>query len=108
MRKDLEACSIVVQSSHAAIEIARSHVPLDLEHPHLVVISIDNEQKLQKCLDRIESEGIICKPFYESDLGDQLTAFATEPIPDNQKAIFRRYQLLKASDFIKGGIHGLV
>jgi hypothetical protein len=39
--------------------------------------------------------GIICKPFYEADLGYQLTAFATEPIFGEKRRLFKRLQLFK-------------
>lgn len=98
MRHDLSAPQIAVQSSHAAIETARFIAP-SLEHPHLVICGVENEEKLQRILEKLRAQGIICHPFYESDLGGSLTAFATDPIPEDQKRIFRRHQCIKASNF---------
>ena len=99
VRKDLAPSQIAVQAAHSAIEIARSHISCDLEHPSIVLCGVDNESKLQKHLDQIRSWDVICKPFYESDLDGQLTAFATEPIFADQRHLFKRFRLLQASDF---------
>lgn len=104
VRKDLTPSQISVQVSHACIEVARYHVPAGLEHPSLIVLGVDNERHLKKCLSHVREQGIICEGFCESDLNDQLTAFATEPVPINKRKIFKRYQLIKASDYqLEGG-----
>jgi hypothetical protein len=105
VRKDLSPPQIAVQSAHAAIEIARSHISPDLEHPSVIICGIDSESKLQHHLDHYRSLGIVCKPFYESDLDGQLTAFATEPIASDQRRPFKRLQLLKNSHLMaEGGV----
>lgn len=83
----------VVQACHAAIEAA-SLISSDLAHPHLVVCGIRNEPHLQKALSRLQQEGVVCRPFIEPDIGNQLTAFATEPIFSDRRHIFRRYNCL--------------
>ncbi len=104
MRKDLSPPQIAVQSAHAAIEIARSHIHPEAEHPSVIICGVDNKFKLEKYLDHFRSLDIICKPFYESDLDGQLTAFASEPVGEHQRHLFKRLQLLKPSDyFIEGG-----
>ncbi len=89
---------IAVQACHSSIEAAR-YFDARCEHPYLVLVGISNEEKLHRCLEKIRSQGIVCYPFYESDLDGELTAFATEPISADQKHIFKRFQLLKTSDF---------
>jgi hypothetical protein len=49
---------------------------------------------LQKALSRLQQEGVICCPFIEPDIGNQLTSFATEPIFSDRRHIFRRYNCL--------------
>jgi len=99
VRCDLSPSQVCVQATHAAIETARFLSPT-LDHPHVIIAGAENEEKLQKCLKQIEFQGIICKPFFESDLNGELTAFATELISADKKQIFRKFQLLKASDFM--------
>lgn len=95
VRKDLSPEQIVVQTAHASIEVARKNILDCMDHPHLVVIGIKNERKLEKVLAELECAGIICRGFSEPDIGNQLTAFATQPIVDDQKKIFERFCLLK-------------
>lgn len=101
VRTDLSGPQIAVQSAHAAIEVARSFSE-ELEHPSVIICGIDNKCKLQKQLEHYQSQGIQCKPFYEADLDNQLTSFATEPIFGETRRLFKHLQLLKQSD-LKGG-----
>lgn len=103
MRTDLSAPQIAVQAAHAAIEVAKSSLGSILEHPSVILCGVDNESKLQQQLDFYQENGVICKPFYESDLDNQLTAFATEPVYGEKRKLFKRLQLCKSSDFVKGG-----
>jgi hypothetical protein len=69
-----------------------------LEHPHLVLFGIRDEQKLCKILAQIESLDIYCRPFFEPDLDNSLTAFATEPVLEHQKFHFSKFQLLRVKE----------
>lgn len=105
VRTDLSGPQIAVQSAHAAIEVARSFSE-ELEHPSVIIIcGIDNEYKLQKQLEHYQSQGIQCKPFYEADLDNQLTSFATEPVFGETRRLFKHLQLLKQSDLNKCAFH---
>lgn len=84
---------MAVQACHAAIEVGRQISP-EREHPHLVVCGIDSEFHLNRELSKIQAMGIRCYPFYEPDIGGQLTAFATEPLSGAARRYFRRFQLL--------------
>ena len=92
VRKDLTPSQIAVQASHAAIESTKKW-PYMMDHPHLVVIGVKNENKLKKVLDSAKSNGILTAEFHEEDIG--MTAFATRPIiQDRDREIFKKYQLL--------------
>lgn len=60
-----------------------------------MVVGIDNEAKLHKTLDKVRELGFRCFPFFEADLDNQLTAFATEPVFEPDRAKLRRFNLLK-------------
>lgn len=95
VRRDLSHSQQAVQACHACIEVARSLIlPCD-EHPHLVLCGIKSEQGLWAVLCRLQSLGIACRPFRDSDLGNELTALATEPVRADQRRHFRRYQCLR-------------
>lgn len=95
VRKDLSPSQQAVQAAHAAIEATRHFLTPDAEHPHLVLCGIASEVQLSNALARAQACGICCKPFFESDLDGQLTAFATEPLSGIARNHFRRYNLLQ-------------
>lgn len=70
----------MVQACHACLEAARAFLPSDHEHPFLVVCGLRDELRLAQWLDRLHAAGIRFRAFFEPDLGDQLTAVATEPV----------------------------
>jgi hypothetical protein len=84
----------VVQACHACLEAARAFLPSDQEHPFLVVCGVRDEVRLGRCRDRLRRAGIRFRTFFEPDLGDRLTALATEPIRGSQRHVFRDYRLL--------------
>lgn len=84
-----------VQAIHAAINAATHYLHKDDIHPHLVLCGLDSEAQLQYALDFARAQGIDCQPFYEADLQDQLTSFATAPLAGNVRRHFRRYNLLR-------------
>lgn len=95
IRKDLSFEQQVVQSCHASIEAALHLIPPNIEHPHVIVCGIDNEEKLNKVVNKLNNNGIKFRPFREADMEDQLTALATEPIFGERRKLFKNYQLLK-------------
>lgn len=94
VRRDISFPQQVVQACHAAIEAAPLLSPED-DHPHLVVLGVKSELALRNALRRLQQHGIRCKPFFESDLGDQLTSFATEPLNGDSRQLFKKYQCLQ-------------
>jgi hypothetical protein len=96
VREDLTTPQQAVQSCHAAIEAANAfkldHLP---DHPSVIICSAKNEQKLHSIRKYLIENGIQHAHFYESDLDDQLTALATEPVHGERRQLFRKFQLLK-------------
>jgi hypothetical protein len=87
---------IIVQAAHAALELGRQGLsPTSLDHPHLVLVGIDHEAKLRRTLAKIQNQGVTCVPFYEADRDNEMTAFATEPIFEDRRHIFRRFNCYK-------------
>ena len=97
VRKDLSPSQIAVQAIHAAIELARSHLSPDEEHPHLVLCGVKSELQLFNALQRLQKAGIPHKPFFEADRDDELTAVAAGPVSGEDRQHFRRYNLLQDS-----------
>lgn len=95
VRKDLSPEQICVQSSHAAIEMAKSYMKPDTYHPNLVICMVRNSRKLEEVAERLEEANITYKPFYDSDDGNGMTALATAPLVGEQRMFFNKFMLLK-------------
>lgn len=95
IRKDLPLEQQIVQSSHAAIEAARAFLPPDLEHPHLIVLSVNNEKSFDKVIQKLNAFGIRYRAFVEPDRNNETTAIATEIVYDETRQVFKNYQCLK-------------
>ena len=99
MRRDLSPAQICIQAAHSVYESAIFYDRDDTDHPHFVLIGLRNERELERALIRTQSSGIQVRPFYEADRGDELTAFATQPILEHQRSFFRRYNCLNDHSF---------
>lgn len=57
-----------------------------------------SEQQLINTLDKVESRGIRTILFREPDIGGEATAFATEPIPSEQRHLLKSLRLWKREE----------
>jgi len=94
---------MIVQSCHAAIEVARNHIPASLEHPSVILCGVKTEAHLQKIQSDLTDQGITTFPFREPDRNNELTAFATSLIDEADKRLFRKYQLLQVAPGLTNG-----
>jgi hypothetical protein len=53
---------------------------------------------LVRSREALGAAGIRCRAFHDEDLGEQVTAVATEPICGSARRFFRKYQLLNGND----------
>ncbi len=56
---------------------------------------VRDELTLRQSLDKLQTHGVRCRAFLEPDLGNELTALATEPVFDGTRRLFRRFPLLR-------------
>lgn len=56
-----------------------------------------SEHKLHQVRKYLIENGVRHVHFYESDLDDELTALACEPVYGERRKLFRKFQLLKAN-----------
>lgn len=92
LRSDLSRPQQAVQASHAAIESARNFINEGMEHPSVIILNMKSEEALIKFNNSCPNRTI---GFREPDIGNQLTAIATEPVFGDDRKYFRKYQLLK-------------
>jgi hypothetical protein len=95
-RSDLPISYRACQATHAAWEAGRqAFVSSDHIHPHFALCEIANEAKLRKFSEKLTAAGIRHALWYESDLNDQLTSIATEPLSGERRRLFKNLQLFK-------------
>jgi hypothetical protein len=95
VRKDLSIPQQVVQTSHACIEVSRNYLTPEATHPHLVVLSVENEEQLKQYAEKMKKAGIQYREFIEPDIGNQWTAVASEPLTGDRRKHFSNYRLLR-------------
>lgn len=95
VRKDLAPIIQLVQACHAVGESSRSYPAPKGIIPNLVVLGVDNEQKLIKTKNKLDQLGIKTEIFLEPDIDKQYTALCTEPVSGLTRRVFRNYKLLK-------------
>jgi hypothetical protein len=59
---------------------------------------VRSEEHLHDAVTRIEMTGIRCAVFYEPDDGMGNTAACTEPISEDRRRIFKRFQLWRNAE----------
>jgi len=82
------------QACHAVIEATKLFKQPETSL-YLVLCSVKDESRLHKATQKLLSNNISFASFYESDLDNQLTAIATEPICGEIRKVFKNFQLLK-------------
>lgn len=95
VRKNLSPAQICVQSAHAVIESARHFLEPDEQHPSVILFGVKSEAKLRSIAEQLQQQGIRLKQFFEPDIGNQLTAFATAPVFGKDRELFAKYCLLR-------------
>lgn len=97
MRQDISIPQQLVQASHAAHESGLAHSISGKSHS-IIIFGTKNKEELESMLERFRPE-LSCYPFYEPYKDTGLTAFATLPIPEEQRHIFKEFKLWKAQQF---------
>jgi len=92
VREDLSLSQQLVQAAHATLEagLALGNKP---DSPyHLVALSVPDEISLRAALAHA-SRHVTVYPFIEPDLGNEMTAFASEPISGRHRKVFSKHPL---------------
>jgi len=97
VRTDIPIADQMVQVGHVCAMAASTFtVP---ERCRLVLLAVDDVDRLEAAVDRCRQHGIRTVAFFESDAVDDhtgemgFTAACTEPIPRSRRQPLRRYRL---------------
>lgn len=92
VREDLSLSQQLVQAAHATLEAGLA-LGANPESPyHLVALSVPDEPSLRAALAHA-SEHVTVYPFIEPDLGNEMTAFASEPLSGRFRRVFSKLPL---------------
>lgn len=94
VRDDLTNPQKAVQSCHAAIEAAR-YIEEGDEHPSVILLKVKDESGINKLENILLNHKINYKTFREPNNNNEKTALATKPVSEDNRFIFKKYQLLK-------------
>lgn len=100
VRRDLSPQQQVIQTTHAVVELLRIDdwnlfgqlVLWAAHHKTLVVFGVETELELMIWESLLHAKGVAYRPFYESDMNNQMTAIAVHP--DVDQTIFDGLELL--------------
>lgn len=101
-RKDLTASQIAVQSIHSAFEMGREYSS-HLKHPSVVLIRMKNEKDLLNAEQYLKGQGLDYRAFIEPFYNHSLTSLSVSPVSNENRHLFKKFQLMKDTDFIEIG-----
>lgn len=93
MRQDIDIPQQFVQALHAAHECGLAHSGTDITSS-MILFGIPNKLRLEELFEQYR-QNLDCYPFYEPYKNMGLTAFATLPIPEEQRHLFKSFRLWK-------------
>jgi hypothetical protein len=82
------------------LEASRQFLPVDAEHPHLVLCGVASEERLLSAADHLFRCDIRYALFREPDRAGEATALATEPLHDERRRLLERFRCLRREDFL--------
>lgn len=83
----------IVQACHAALEQGLKDKYHYEQTSSIVLLQVSNLTSLEQALKETQMLGIECAPFYEPYQQTGLTAFATQPVTETQRHLFKSYPL---------------
>ena len=101
IRQDLSLADQLCQTNHATFEMAYTlSQSVDPLAPSIVLIGVPNQKALERVMLKLQQNHIEFSPFYEDDNDMGLTAVATVPLAEEQRAALRNYRLWNENDVV--------
>lgn len=86
VRQDISVAQQMVQACHAAM-LTPSNIT------RIVIFGLKDLQTLENELQRLTKKGVVCYPFFEPPMRNELTAIATKPMTKKEGQIFSHHKL---------------
>jgi hypothetical protein len=99
VRTDISLAQQIVQTNHATFMMAYA-LPQGVEevNPSLVLVGVPNKKSLERVLRKLKMNRIDASAFFESDEDMGLSAIATVPLNEEQRALLQDYSLWRYND----------
>jgi hypothetical protein len=94
VRQDISPEQQAVQAAHATYVAGAKFEPKDPEQTHFVLIGISDEAAMLSAQELLQEHDTEYVSFKEPDLGDIVTAIATEKMKESQKRFLKKYKKL--------------
>jgi hypothetical protein len=98
VRQDISPEYQAVQAAHAACKMGHRSAAIpekDFDNLYFALIGVPNLEAMAIAIKDCNEVGATVYPFYEPDIGNQLTAFATDPIWMSQRKRLLSYNRLR-------------
>jgi hypothetical protein len=98
VRQDISPEYQLVQASHAAAKMGHRSGALSqsfFDELYFAVIGVHDLSEMAVALNDCKELGVTTYPFYEPDIGNVMTAFATAPIPAGKRKRLLSYKKLR-------------
>jgi len=98
VRQDISPEYQLVQSAHAAAKMGNKTPNGNFDELYFACIGVPDIKGLKVAMDDVHSLGAITYPFYEPDIGNELTAVASSPIYAADRKRLLSYKKLRFSN----------
>lgn len=86
----------MAQAAHGALEAGIKFGSKNPSEPaSIIIIGVKNQNQLEKAFKYLQENGIKAEMFFEPSWDYGNTSFGTEPIGEENRHFFKRYQLWK-------------
>jgi hypothetical protein len=93
VRQDISIPQQLVQASHAAHESGLANSASNAANS-IIIFGTKNKEELESLLEQFRPQ-LDCYPFFEPYKDTGLTAFATNPISEENRHLFKNFKLWK-------------
>lgn len=100
VRRDIPLHAQLVQSAHAALELGLQLSPDKKpdKTSFLILLNADNQSHLNEIARYLDDHDIEFHKFFEPDYDMGYTAICTEPLSQDKRKYFRKFNLWKQTD----------
>lgn len=98
IRRDMPNHQKIIQTSHITWEVCKEYGIK--KHPNVILISVKNEESLDKQIHYLENNNLKVFKFYEPLMNNQLSGIGVFTSDDKDRSFFKKYNLIDDLEFM--------